>query len=135
MSDTPKCDALKRTVLINNSDNTGGTLVEVVESREYEKLERELTEAKDQVSFYKAELEHAKDEIATWVEVMGEHASKEIRVKEFLINVADKNADDMEGATLEEFIKAQTRMCLAVDLLKELVGIKYDPMTGKEEKI
>ena len=49
-----------------------------------------------------------------------------------LRDTADTNADQMEGADWEQFVRAEERMGLALDLLKQL-GITYDPMTGKDK--
>ena len=49
-----------------------------------------------------------------------------------LRDTADAGADQMDGADWEEFIRAEERMGLALDLLKHL-GITYDPMTGSDK--
>lgn len=133
----------KTTDPIWDSRNADDVTLQENYSQAIEGLKRELAEVQQRLiaftdspegkNFFAAQQRDTANRLVDELERELATAEAKLRsIKQFLKNAADTNADNMEGANLDEFKAYEACMVLAVESLKQL-GVKYNPITGVEK--
>jgi hypothetical protein len=90
--------------------------------------------AKEQLKEVQENLKYLVEERDQLRQSLADALGREKYLTEAFYNMANNGADSMEGADAIEFKVAEEIMCQGIDLLK-MVGINYDPISGRKETV